>query len=365
MGELTPLRVRGIETHPVILPMDRPIRTASGTVSQAPLLLVDLQTEEGIIGRSYLFAYHAFLLKPLNDLVLTMAEMLKGDLVVPVELDRKLRSRFALFGTRNLVALALSGLDIAAWDIAAAAVGVPLVAILGGQSRPIRAYVGNGIGVIPVDEVPDEARKLAALGFSAVKIRLGRSSFADDLAAVRAARHALPDEVALMADFNQALGVEEAIHRGQILDGEGLYWMEEPVRADDFRGCAEVAAAVRTPVQIGENFESVFEMHEALYVSASDFVMVDAQRIGGVTGWVRAAGVAQTFGRPLSSHLFQEVSAHLLAVSPTGEWLEYMNVADPVLAEPLKPSGGVLTASSRPGVGLLWDEAAVRRYRMA
>lgn len=106
-------------------------------------------------------------------------------------------------------------------------------------------------------------------------------------------------------------------------------------------------------------------MHEALRQGASDFVMVDAQQIGGVTGWLRAAALAHTFGKALSSHLFQEVSAHLLAVTPTGEWLEYMNVADPVLAEPLTLVDGMITAPSRPGTGLTWDEAAVRRYRVS
>ncbi len=254
---------------------------------------------------------------------------------------------------------------MAAWDVLTCGIGVPLVTLLGGERRPIRAYLGNGIGVIPPAEVADEAGKLATEGFRAIKIRIGRPSFADDLAAVRAARRALPDGVALMADFNQALGVSEAIRRGQALDDEGLYWIEEPVRADDFRGCADVAAAVRTPVQIGENFESLFEMHEALRLSASDFVMADAQRIGGITGWLRASALAQTFGREISSHLFQEVSAHVLAAAPTGDWLEYMNLADPVLAEPLLASDGALMASGRPGIGLVWDETAVRRFRIA
>ena len=358
------LIVRGVAVCPVIVPLERPIRTASGTISDAPLLLIDLQTEQGVTGRSYLFGYQAFTLKPLADLVQAMGAMIQGDPIVPLDLNRKLRSRFALLSTRSLTGMALSGLDMAAWDALGVATGQPLTTLLGGTPRPIRAYLGNGIGVIPVAEVAEAAGKLAAEGFPAIKIRLGRARFADDLAAVQAARRSIPDTVALMADFNQSLTVTEAIRRGKALDGEGLYWIEEPVRADDFHGSAQVATALTTPVQIGENFSGPFEMHEALRHEASDFVMVDAQQIGGVTGWLGAAALAQTYGRELSSHLFQEVAAHLLTVSATASWLEYMNVADPILADPLRPVDGTITAPPRPGSGLVWDDAAIRKYRL-
>ena len=141
-----------------------------------------------------------------------------------------------------------------------------------------------------------------------------------------------------------------------------MAWIEEPVRADDHRGTADVAAALATPVQIGENFSGPFEMAEALRLRAADLVMPDVQQIGGVTGWLRAAALAQAAGVPCSSHLFIETSAHLLAVTPTCHWIEYLDVAAPVLAEPLRPVDGTLAAPSRPGLGLAWDEAAVRRY---
>jgi mandelate racemase len=142
-------------------------------------------------------------------------------------------------------------------------------------------------------------------------------------------------------------------------------WIEEPVRADDLRGAAEVAAALQTPVQIGENFCGSFEMEEALRLRAADLVMPDVQQIGGVTGWLRAAALAHAVGVPCSSHLFIEASAHLLAVTPTCHWIEYLDVAAPVLVEPLRPVDGALAAPSRPGLGLVWDEAAVRRYLVA
>jgi mandelate racemase len=363
MNAQAALHVRDVVVHPVVVPLQWPIRTASGTMTGAPLLLIDLRTVEGVIGRAYLFGYQELTLKPLADLVLAMGGMIANDPLAPLELNRKLRRRFTLLGARSLIGMALSGLDMAAWDALGAATGQPLVSLLGGTPRPVRAYLGHGVGVIPVSEVPEAAATLAAEGLPAIKIRLGRDAFADDLAAVRAARQSIPAHVMLMADFNQSLTVAEAIRRGRALDDEGLCWIEEPVRADDFRGCARVAAALATPVQIGENFSGAFEMHEALRCDASDLVMIDAQQIGGVTGWLAAAALAQTYGVEVSSHLFHEVSAHLLAVSPLCGWLEYTNVADPVLAEPLRPVGGAVSAPSRPGIGIAWDDKAIQKWR--
>jgi mandelate racemase len=218
--------------------------------------------------------------------------------------------------------------------------------------------------MIPPAEAADAASKTVAAGFKALKVKIGWPTLAEDLAVVRAARKALGDDIALMVDFNQSLTQPEAIRRGRALDGEGIAWIEEPVRADDFRGAAAVAAQVRTPIQIGENFNGPYEMELALSLGASDLVMPDPQQIGGVTGWMRAAALAQMAGLPCSSHIFIEVSAHLLAVTPTCHYIEYLDVAAPVLAEPLRPVDGMIEARARPGIGLAWNEDAVQRYRV-
>jgi mandelate racemase len=354
------MRIHKIQARPVVAPLDPPVRTASGHVTQAPLLLIDLATDEGVIGRSYLFGYHAFTLGPLRELVLALGEVINGDQVAPVELDRKMRARMTLFGTRGLQGLAVAGIDMAAWDALAVAAGVPLANLLGGRPRPIPAY--NSLGMIPPGEAADAAAKTAAAGFKALKVKIGWPTLAEDLAVVRAARKHLGDGAALMVDFNQSLATPEAIRRGRVLDGEGVSWIEEPVRADDYRGAAEIAAQVATPIQIGENFNGVYEMELALSLKACDLVMPDPQQIGGVTGWLRAAALAQAAGVPCSSHIFIEVSAHLLAVTPTCHYIEYLDVAAPVLAEPLRPVDGTIQAPARPGIGLQWNEEAVRRY---
>ena len=154
----------------------------------------------------------------------------------------------------------------------------------------------------------------------------------------------------------------EAIRRGRALDDEGLYWIEEPVRHDDYAGCARVADALRTPVQTGENLVSSHELLLALQARAMDYVMPDVQRIGGVTGGMRAAALAHAFGMEMSSHLFPEISAHLLAATPTCHWLEYMDWASPILREPVVVRDGFVQPAAGPGCGVEWDEEALSRF---
>jgi mandelate racemase len=195
-----------------------------------------------------------------------------------------------------------------------------------------------------------------------VKLRLGRPQATRDIDTLRAVKKAIGPEVTLMVDFNQALSVAEAIRRGRMIDEEGgVLWIEEPVRADDFAGTARVAREVHTPIQIGENFMGAEQMAQALAAGACDYVMPDAQRIGGVTGWMRAAALAQAAGMEMSSHLFPEVSCQLLAVTPTCHWLEFVDWAEPVLQEPLALKDGCVAV---PGKPMQWNEEAVRRYSL-
>jgi mandelate racemase len=197
-----------------------------------------------------------------------------------------------------------------------------------------------------------------------VKLRLGHATLEADLAAVQAVRARVGEDVALMVDYNQALSVAEARRRGRALDREGVYWIEEPVRHDDLGGCAELARELASPLQIGENFSGPEAMAEALRLRACDFVMPDLARIGGVTGWMRAAALASSAGVEMSSHLYPELSAHLLAATPTAHWLEYVDWADAILAEPLRIVEGNAIVSARPGAGLAWNEDAVQQYRL-
>jgi mandelate racemase len=357
------LTVRGVQARPVLVPFRLPPVSASGAIPHAPLVLIDLETEQGVTGRSYVFAFAPWALAPIAASVQGLLALVKGDALAPLDLHAKLRRQLTLLDTPGLVGIALAGLDMAAWDALARAQGVPLARLLGGQVGPVPAYNSCGLWIQPVETVADEAEQLAAEGgFRAVKLRLGRDDAAQDVAAARAALARVGGRVHVMSDFNQRLTVNEALRRGRMLDGEGLYWIEEPVRHDDYAGCASVCAALATPVQTGENLVNTFEMAQAIAARALDYVMPDVQRIGGVTGWLRAAALAHAHGIEMSSHLFPEFSAHLLAVTPTSHWLEWVDWAAPVLAEPLRVKDGHVLVPDRPGAGIAWDEEAVKRY---
>ena len=359
------LTLRRIRAVGVEVPLKLPLGTSAGTIRAAPLLLIDVETEEGVTGRSYLFCYLSAAAPAIASLLGEIERTVKGERVVPAELWEKLARRFKLIGVQGIVRMALSGFDVACWDALAVAAGKPLVAFLGGSPRPITAYNSNGLGLMAPEAAADEAEQLLEGGFRAVKLRLGYPALDADLAAVRAVRKRLPDDVRLMVDFNQALSVVEAFRRCRAIDAEGIDWIEEPIRHDDFRGYAELARELSTPVQIGENFSLPEQMAEALAAGACDCVMPDLERIGGVTGWQRAARIAAEKNIPMSSHLFPEASAHLLAVTPTCHYLEYVDWANAILAEPLAIVGGAAVIPDRPGTGVVWDEKAVKRYAMA
>jgi mandelate racemase len=361
--KLEKLRIRALRARAVAVPMKRPLATATGAVTIAPLLLLDLETDSGITGRSYLFGIGQPHLRPMAALVEVMADMIKGDSLAPFEIERKLRAKFTLLGVHNIVLFAMSGIDMAAWDALGQALGQPLVRLLGGRPRPVSAYNSKGLGIQPLKPLLKEAETLVGEGFSAVKLRLGRARAEDDIEALRAVKKAIGPKVTLMTDFNQGLSVAEAIRRGRMIDEVGgVTWIEEPVRADDFAGNAKVAREVTTPIQIGENFMGPEQMAQALAAGACDYVMPDAQRIGGVSGWMRAAALAQAAGIEMSSHLFPEASCHLLAATPTCHWLEYVDWADPVLEEPARLKNGCVLVPERPGLGMRWNERAIKKF---
>jgi mandelate racemase len=357
------LKIKSVAVRAVAAPMRRPLTTSTGAVSVAPLLLVDLKTDGGIVGRSYLFSISRNNLRPLASLVEAMGEMVTGDAVAPFEIEKKLRARHTLLGVHNVVLFAMAAIDMCAWDALGQALGLRVARLLGGSPRPVRAYNSTGLGILKIKDLTKESEQLVAEGFSAIKLRLGRAEAKADMEALRAVKKAIGPRVTLMVDFNQALSVAEAVRRGRMIDEEGgVLWIEEPVRADDYAGCAKVAREVATPIQIGENFMGPEQMAQAIAAGCCDYVMPDAQRIGGVTGWMRAAALAQGAGLEMSSHLFPEASCQLLAVTPTCHWLEYVDWADPVLEEPVRIKDGKAIGSVRPGLGMKWNEKAVKRY---
>jgi len=358
------LTVGAVRTVAVSVPMRFALGTSAATVREAPLLLVDLVTAEGITGRSYLFCYRPSGAAAIAAVLRDAVALIAGERVAPMEIAAKLERRFALIGVTGVVRMALSALDMALWDALAVAAGVPLAALLGASPRPIPAYNSCGLGLMSPEAAADEAEKLLAGGFTAVKLRLGYPTLAEDLLVTRAVRRRIPDSISVMVDYNQALTVAQALERGRALAAEGIAWIEEPIRHDNIAGYTTLARELMPPIQLGENFDGPKAMAQALAAKACDLVMPDAGRIGGVTGWQQAAGIAAAYDVEMSSHLIPELSAHLLAATPTAHWLEYVDWANTILAEPVVLRDGAIAASAKPGTGLAWNDDAVAHYRL-
>ena len=359
------LRIRNIRATAITVPMNYVLGTSAQAVREAPLLLVDIETEEGITGHAYQFCYTPKAAGAIQIFLDDALSAIKGAQVDPEAIWQTLARRYVLIGVQGIVRMAMAMIDVACWDAAAKAGGLPLAKFLGAEPHPIPAYNSCGLGLMAPQALADEAEQLldsGGSGFRAVKLRLGYATLEEDLAATRAVRNRVPDSVMIMTDFNQALSAGEALRRGRALDDEGIYWIEEPVRHDDYLASAALANEIATPVQIGENFSQVYDMEKALAAKACDFVMPDLERIGGVTGWLRAADLARQSGIEMSSHLYPEVSVHLLAATPTAHWLEYVDWANAFVTEPLRIVDGYAVPGSRPGNGLEWDPALVKRY---
>ncbi|MEE8351837.1 MAG: enolase C-terminal domain-like protein [Rhodospirillales bacterium] len=357
------LTIRGLKLRSVVVPMHRPLITRVIVIEKAAFVLIDLETEEGVTGRSYLFGYTPAGNACLMPALKWLSDAMKGEKLEPETLFDKARKTLTLMGHEGIAMMAVSGFDMACWDAIAKAQGKPLVETLGGAAKPIPAYNSNGLGIVAPEAAADEALELLADGdFTAVKVRQGRETLDEDLAAFRAVRNAVGPDVVLPVDFNQCLSVDEAIIRGQALDDEDVYWIEEPTRYDDWDGNAKIAAKVETPIQNGENFYGPEGAERAINAKALDYLMPDIERIGGVTGWMRTATIAEAADIPVSSHLFPEFSSHLLAATPTAHWLEFTDWSAPLLETPVTVSDGHVHLSDTPGAGIAWDDDAVEKY---
>lgn len=353
--QVTSLRVRTC-----IVPLNPPVQTASGSVPVAPLVLIDLTTAAGIVGSSYIFTYSTVALKPMADLIRGMEALIRGQALAPFALNDLLNRSFRLLGTEGLVQMAIAGIDMAAWDATARATGLPLERLLGATSSARNAYAS--LRNMKPHDLAKEAEALMPMGFTAFKFKIGWPDLQDDLVAIRTLRSVIGDTADIMVDFNQSLSVAEAKRRIRALDDLGINWVEEPIPMDDLEGQAEIRRVAKIPIQAGENWWAPRDAARSIRAQATDFIMVDLMKIGGVTGWLQTSALADVAGLPMSSHIFPEVSARCLAATPTAHWLEYLDVASPILQNPISVTDGKVIVSGDLGSGISWREDAVDKY---
>ena len=357
-------KIATIRLRTVTVPLRRPLIAPLITVRTGTLILIDLKTNDGIEGRSYVHILGDEDTRMAASLIGTLAGWVIGKPLAPRALNAAMVRRFGLYdGLDGALANAIAAIDMAAWDAAARAAGVPLVVHLGGDTTPIRAYHSFGLGILDDDALVAEAREMVAeTGCTGVKMRLGRPNPRDDLRAVRALRRSLGDNVHIMVDATQSWDTSEAMRRLHMLDDEGLYWFEDPCAWTDMEGHARLARSLKTPIQTGENFTGPRAVAAAIKAEAADCINFDMRHIGGVTGWLDSAPLAAASNMPLSGHMYPEFSAHMLGISPSRHWLELMDWASPILQRPVTIEGGNFIFEEAPGAGVNWNEDKLRHF---
>ncbi|MGH6814957.1 MAG: enolase C-terminal domain-like protein [Hyphomicrobiaceae bacterium] len=363
---MTAIEITGIRVRAALVTVRRPVKSRAGAFTQAPFLLIDLDTKGGITGRVLACTYSRLGLKLLPPVLEDLAGFAQGSAIavgdIPVLHDACLK-RHMFLGHEGVTQMALSMFDLAVYDALARAAGVPLYRLIGGSADPIPAYNSCGAWLVEPAEAARDAKELAAEcgGYRHIKMRLGRESLADDIAAIKAVREAVGPDAMVSADFNQGLTASTALEVCRAIDNLGLTWIEEPVVYDDYETHARLTSKLATPIQTGEDWWSWRVGKAAIEARACDYIMPDILRIGGITGWLRLARFAAVASMPYSSHLSPEFSAHALAATPTRHWLEYMDWGQDLITDPIVPEKGFVKPKETPGVGLEWNEQAVAR----
>ena len=333
---MEPLTLRRIRARPVLLELERPIVARIATITEWPLILIDLETEEGVTGRSYLEPYVPRAMRYLVPMLHDLGELLAGRPVAPVELFDAARRSLHFVGYGGLAMIAASGLDMAAWDALARAAGVPLCVLLGGSVGAVPAYNSNGLWLKEPDRRggggPGAARR-GRLRRAQAPARAGPAGgrSGDGGGGARGRRRGYGADGRLQPGPEPGRGAARAATRSTGSGSPGSRSRWSTTISTAMRGSPPTS---RRRSQIGENFYGPRDLHRALQRRACDLVMPDFMRIGGVTGWLRAAPIAAAAGIPISTHLYPEVAAHVLRVAETAHWLEWQDWADPILQEP-------------------------------
>jgi L-alanine-DL-glutamate epimerase-like enolase superfamily enzyme len=363
------MKISSIRTQIVELPADEPLAGAIEN-PRATRAFVTLQigTDDGVdgIGVTYFGG-------PLSGALRLAVDQL-GALIIgedPLLLERivkTLRDAAGHAGAAGIFTLALSAIDMALWDIKGKALNLPLWKLLGGARDRVPTYASGALmRGLPLDRATASARRLVELGFRQMKMQLalpGDTSPQREVARARAIRESVGPDIALMVDINQRWRAEQAIDIGRRLEDLGLAWLEDVTAADDFAGLARVTAALSTPIAGGEYVWGIVPFRHMLEARSVDIVMIDLVRVGGITQWLKVAGMAEAFNLPVVSHLIPEVHVHLIGAIPNGLTVEYMPWLTRLFEEVPLPRNGELSMPLLPGLGLKFDEDAIKRFRV-
>src|SRR5438552_1819748 len=325
------MKLASLETGIVLLPNDEPLAGFSENPNaKNPIVWLKLRTDDGIEGLGVTY-FGGALTRTLRHAVDELGALTIGDDPLRVEaVAAKLRAAAGASGPAGMLTLAMSAIDVALWDLKGKALGLPLWRLLGGGRDRIRTYASGALRRgLKLEEAVTAAGRLREKGHRQTKMQLGLPGVTSpdrEVEQARLIREAVGPDMDLMCDINQRWRVEQAIDIGRRVEdaGIGLYWLEDVTAHDDYAGLARVAAALATPVAGGEYLWGIVPFRHMLEARSVDIVMIDQVRSGGITPWLKIAGMAEAFNLPVVSHGVPEIHVHLVAAVPNGLTVEYM-----------------------------------------
>jgi L-alanine-DL-glutamate epimerase-like enolase superfamily enzyme len=359
------MKIQQIKVNFVRLPLEEPLVGAPympGMLRE--FFTVQVQIDEGIEGIG-VTGFGGKLVRALKAAIEEFGELIKGDDPLRTEqITTKLRAASASCGS-GIATLAISAIDTALWDIRGKAFGVPLARLLGGLRDKVPAYASGALTrTTPNDKLERAASALVEKGYRQIKTQMAVEGFTptQEVERIRLIRDAIGPDVNLMVDINQRWSVAEAISIGHRVEGLGLGWLEDPTTCDDYQGHAKIADALTTPICAGEYLWGIEPHRQAMSHHAVDITMIDLLRVGGVTQWMKVAGMAEAFNKPVASHLLPEIHVHLVAAVPNGLVVEYMPWTWRLFDNPPMPVNGEITVPTGPGLGLKFAPDLFEKY---
>ncbi len=327
---------------------------------------LELGTDQGLVGVGLTF-FGGALTPALKSAVDTLAGLVVGHDPTQVEaIAARLRAAAGACGPGGIFALALSAVDTACWDLKGKAVGQSVCALLGGLRERVPTYASGALmRAHPVDYLATAGPRLASMGFTQMKMQCGSEpTIAASVERVRVMREAVGPDVDLMCDINQLWSVSHAIEVGRRIEPYHLTWLEDPTAHDDYAGLARITDALTTPIAAGEYHYGIVPFRHMLEARSVDIVMIDLLRVGGITQWMKVAGMAEAFNLRVVSHLIPEMHVHLVAAIPNGLTVEYMPWTERLFEEVPAIDKGQLVVPAKPGLGLAFDQAAITKYQV-
>ena len=360
------MKIQQVKINLVRLPLEEPLVGAPPMPGMLrDFITVQIMTDDGIEGIG-VTTFGGKIVRTLKTALEEFGELIVGDDPLRTEqVAAKLRAASAPCGPGGVAALAISAIDVALWDIRGKAFGVPLARLLGASRDRVPAYASGALTrTTPTDKLERAAAALVAKGYSQIKTQMAVEGLnaAQEIERIRLIRNAVGPNANLMVDINQRWSVAEAISIGSRIEDLGLGWLEDPTRCDDYQGLAKIADALATPICAGEYLYGIEPHRQTMAHHSVDIVMIDLLRVGGVTQWMKVAGMAEAFSKPVASHLLPEIHVHLVAAAPNGLVVEYMPWTWRLFDNPPIPENGEMTVPTGPGLGLKFAPGLFEKY---